>query len=76
MTSNLTRKTVLKLSKAFKAKGQKLPKVGWCKKIGDGEVCRDHKGYYWARRASGFDGVRGKGCKRIKRGKAAFTVCK
>jgi hypothetical protein len=85
MISTLTRTQVIKLSRALKAEGRKLPKVGWCAKIGErmhdgpgrGEVCRDRTGYYWTAKPKGFDGARkAKTCKRVKRGRASFTVCK
>ncbi len=85
MISTLTRKEVLQLSKMLKAEGRKLPKQGWCAKVGErqhdgpgkAEVCRDRSGYYWTAKPKGFaGGLKKKRCKKVKRGRASFTVCK
>lgn len=46
-TRTLTRSEVLKVSKALKAIGSKLPRMGYCIRLPDGrEVCRDRRGLY------------------------------
>lgn len=55
---SLKRKQVIEISKGLRARGEKLPKRGWCKRIrpedagGDRyvrEVCHDANGYYLVR---------------------------
>jgi len=67
---NLRRRTVMKLSRAFKAMGRKLPRVGWCAPLPlsgkkRGEVCHDNRGYFLvgtdaerAIRDEGLDGLK------------------